>query len=258
MDIKEDQEIVDEFMDHLKGLYLPIQQGKGRADIEDIHVSGLVRCITQTFWNKYIPGTPPSDQTLLHWISGTGFEEALAGNVSHLTPDTSDHHDDIYGTPDYKSDRLSAWAEIKSTRQWWDQGKGEPKFGWSKHWIRAILAYCKIKKVTEWRLASLFLLPAILVGRKFVFTQSEIDEFWNNFFLPRKQALLAAIEETEKANGMRPPDPFKYNDSWECQRCPHQILCESMRVAKSFIPKTVHTDEMPSTETDLPYLERAI
>ncbi len=256
MKIEEDQDIVDEFMQHLKDLYIPTSTD--RSGIEVVHISALVRCITQIFWNKYIPGTPPSDQTLLYWITGSGFEEALAGNVSHLMADISDQQDDIYGTPDYESEKLSAWAEIKSTRQWWDQKEGKPKYGWSKQWIRAMLGYCKIKKVTEWRLASLFLLPAMLVGRRFIFTQSEVEEFWKNFFLFRKDALLAAIAETEKAGGMRPPEPFKYNDSWECQRCPHQILCESMRLAKSFVPKVEGLDEQPEAESELPYLERAV
>ncbi len=243
MRIEEDQDIVDEFMAHLKKLFLETKGGGDRQTIDEVHISHLITCITATFWNKYIPGTPPSQQTLLYWIIGGGFEEALTGSISHLTGEKSDECDDIYGTPDYESGLLKAWAEIKSTRMWWDQAKGEPsKHGWSKQWIRALLGYCKIKKVTEWRLATLFLLPAILVGRKFIFTQSEVDEFWNNFFLPRKKALLAAIEATDKAGGMRPPEPFAWNDTWECQRCPHQILCESMRLAKSFIPKTSHTN----------------
>jgi hypothetical protein len=105
------------------------------------------------------------------------------------------------------------------------------------------MGYCKGLNVTEWNVVALFIVAAKLLGRKFVFTQGELDEFWNKFIIPRRDVLLTALEKHT------PPQPFAYNDDWECKSCEFRIFCEAHIAEQCFIPR--------SSDTDKQFLERS-
>ena len=71
------------------------------------------------------------------------------------------------------------------------------------------------------------IIQAEIYSKEFQFTDDELNDFWNNYVIPRKLALL----ESYKANLV--PEPFKYNEDWECTNCPFMMHCTTLQSAGS-------------------------
>ena len=57
----------------------------------------------------------------------------------------------------------------------------------------------------------------------FTFTQEELEEFWQEYVIPRRDELQKALDE-----GV-PPEAFSWNEDWECAKCEHLLLCENAK-----------------------------
>lgn len=194
---------------------------------DGIHMSDLTQCITMSFWNK-IGKIDPDPDSILFWLVGIGLEKALVTGKPKVIPKATDG---IYSSPDISINRNL--GEIKTTRM--GLVKGEPKFGWPQEWIRRIMGYCYTYGVLEYRLGTLFIIPAKLVAKRFTFTKDELIHFWDTYIIPRRDALVEALEQ-QKA-----PEPFKYNESYECKNCQYLTMCEGITIAGNFVPANLDT-----------------
>jgi hypothetical protein len=238
--ITDDPAIVSELLQNVRNRWFPDSEGRG----ETIHMSDIDHCITKVFWERSnATNQGPTDEQALQWLIGSIFEMMVTGAVSHVAEESRVYEGVVY-TPDYYSDALKRPAELKSTRMYYVPALGQPKYGWPEGWIRRTKGYAKALGVTEFNLAVLFLIPSKLVGKLIRFTQDEVDEFWDEFLAPRRDALKEAFEQE------LPPHPFSYNDSWECTKCPWQVACQAKLLDKTtYIPRKTHSDTK--------YLERA-
>jgi len=220
------------------------------------HVSDLTRCITYTFWGKTTTLNASMEiRTMLYMISGMSLEDALTNSIG--TKEDSLEKDGVIMSPDMvisMDDTLH--VEIKTTRMYLAKD-GRPKYGWSNEWLRRLLSYCYVAGVDTYALAVLFIIPAEMVNIELTFKQEDIDRFWQEFILPRKEALERAIEKN------RPPQPYTYNEDWECERCSAQILCSTFSMQGSLVvdERTTHSDQKylnRDDQEDVPFEELGI
>ena len=176
---------------------------------------------------------------MLFMISGMSLEDALTNAVG--SKEDSLEKDGVILSPDmvvYGEVNPTMHVEIKTTRMYLAKD-GRPKYGWSNEWVRRLLSYCYVAGVNTYALAVLFIIPAELVSIELAFQQEDIDKFWQEFILPRKEALERAIKNN------RPPQPYTYNEDWECERCPAQMLCSTFSMQGSLVvdERTTHSDQ---------------
>ena len=48
----------------------------------------------------------------------------------------------------------------------------------------------------------------------------EPEVFWREYVLPRREVLVHAIINKKM------PQPYQYNEDWECKHCPHAFTCQ--------------------------------
>ena len=84
----------------------------------------------------------------------------------------------------------------------------------------------KVKEVTEAQFIALHLMgryqppfPELMVWRVEA-DQEEIDDNWRWVLL--RASVYKQFEEAHEL-----PDPFKFNEEWECKECPYRVVCET-------------------------------
>ena len=199
-----------------------IKEVSGIGEVrEGIHLSDLTRCITKSFWDKYgKQKMEVSDQTALYFLMGFGLEKMLRGNIPAPQPGVCD---DVHYSPDHLDDEFKIFDEIKSTRMGWKKDGDEPSKGWPQEWIRRAMGYCYATKTTTWGYDVFLIIPAELKVMDFTFELGELQEFWEEYIIPRRDELVKALE-----TGIA-PEAFSFNDDWECDRCEHLLLCENAK-----------------------------
>ena len=259
MQIIPDQPLVDELMVHLedalmgRGLSFTALPPNHISRSDSVHLSDLDLCITQKFWEKVISGSGEKQKidprNLLYMLTGVGFEMYLTGTVSHTTVGMGKLFDmngiTISMTPDYKT-TVDDLAEIKTTRMYPEKGTGIPaKHGFSTSWLRRMQGYAIGYGLDHYRLAILYIGAASLVGFTFEYDiPGEQEKFLNEFMYPRAKALREALDQFNESGIRKPPEPFAYNDAWQCLRCPFNFICEASKVAGNYIPSTwQHKDQ---------------
>ncbi|KKL49754.1 hypothetical protein LCGC14_2312350 [marine sediment metagenome] len=239
---------------------------------EGIHLSDLTQCVTKSFWSKYgkhKEKTP--DKTVMFFLIGLGLEKMLRGikdcpcieaskaetekvtcTPCRLFPPHSktcivakcvdgkvpveapepDEKDGILYSPDHWDDEFNMFDEMKSTRMGWKKDATEPSKGWPIEWVRRIMGYCYATGTTKWGLDVFLVIPAELQVVDFEFSVEELEEFWLGFIIPRKWALIEALE-----SGV-PPTPYEYNEDYECKNCEAALMCENAVLMKELMEKT--------------------
>jgi len=197
---------------------------------EGIHLSDLTRCVTKSFWTmygKYKEKTP--DKTVMFFLIGLGLEKMLRGNMPG--PPTGERDGVLY-SPDHWDDEFDMFDEMKSTRMGWKKDATEPSKGWPIEWVRRIMGYCYATGSTKWGLDVFLVIPAELQVVDFEFEVEELEDFWLRFIIPRKFALIEALE-----SGV-PPTPYEYNEDYECKNCEAALMCENAVLMKELMEKT--------------------
>lgn len=193
---------------------LRIKYLKPRND--GIHVSELIRCLTESYWQKQDEHRlPPTDKTLLYFAIGFALEEVLLKNGDNIDQ-VSEKMDDIWLSKDYV-DLNGIGVDLKSTRMYL-LDTGIPKHGWSDHWMKQFMSYARLMGKQIYSVAILQLIKPDFVAGTFEFTEQEIEDNWA-WILKRKHIL-----ETYLALG-EPPTPFAYNEPWECKNCVYLPTC---------------------------------
>lgn len=247
MIITPDQELVDELMVHLRdtlygrGLSYTALPDNHPTRSDTVHLSDEDLCITRKFWEKVISASGEDykidNKGVLYMLTGVGFEMFLTGTVSHTTIGMGKVVAGIAMTPDYGT-KAKDLAEIKTTRMWPDKIDGAPaKNGFSLSWIRRMMGYSIGYDLDYYRLAILYIGAATLVGFRFEWEPGQLDDYASESLIPRARALREALDQFKETGVRMPPEPFAYNDKWECTRCPFPMLCAGTQANGGYLPR---------------------
>lgn len=218
MEFERDTELEEELLNEMAAaMYDP--------DRSQPSVSGMIRCITRTWYENYIKlddGKPRlSRRETQLFAMGLALEKVLLiGRQNALYGET----DGISWHIDSLNDSLL--TELKSTRIKAVEGN-EPNIAdkWKKQW----LSYAKALGITEghfviFHTAGDYAPPFPDIRTyKVITTQEEIDANWQ-WMQTRKDRYNRAVEEGKE------PEPFQWNEEWECKDCPWFGLCNSKRI----------------------------
>ena len=181
-------------------------------------VSGMIRCITRTYWeNEIVMDDKPklSRREIQLFASGLGLERVLLSGRQNTVKGEFEgvqYHVDHLGT--------DGFIEFKSTRI--KMSDDEPKV--SDTWQKQVLSYFKALGITQGHFVMFHVQgdynPPFPDLRAYVIeaTQEEIDDNWT-WIQQRAISYLTAVKNQE------PPTPFTFNEQWECKECPWYGLC---------------------------------
>jgi hypothetical protein len=187
-----------------------------RPRTDGIHVSELIRCLTDSYWEKQDEHKlPPTDKTLLYFSIGFALEEVLLKNGDN-EDQVSEKMDDIWLSKDYV-DLNGIGLDLKSTRTYL-LDSGIPKYGWSDHWMKQFMSYARLMGKTLYSVAILQLIKPDFIAGTFEFTEEEIEDNWT--WIKRRKFILEHHLERKT-----PPTPFSYNEKWECKNCRYYATC---------------------------------
>ena len=158
---------------------------------------------------------------MLFFAIGFGLEAVLLRDdpPNATEPPEPEQLDGVWMSLDYIA-LDSGGVDLKSTRMYSDENSGAPKRGWPESWMRQFMAYAKLLGHTQFSVAVLYLGQPNLVGGTFIFDTDEIEDNWL-WIVSRRERY-----EDFQAIG-KPPTPFKFNESWECQNCRYLMRCQS-------------------------------
>ena len=186
-----------------------------------LSVTSLIYCLTKTFYNREMglgANIAPSREQTLLFSTGLGLEDVLLKDRKFTVKGVHEgiaYHVDSIGK-DY--DQLT---EFKSTRL---SSKKTPD-DFSNSWLRQYKSYLKAEGKTGGHYIVIHLMgnyaPPFpdLRAYEIEFTQEEIDENWN--WIKGRQATYLDHVERKAV-----PEPFKFNEDWECTNCEFLGLCK--------------------------------
>lgn len=210
-----------------------------------LHISDLIYCLTKKYWSVKQPNVEIIDDDALMFAVGLGLERVLLEDSDIRNRPGMVSVDGIYFSADYLIKLNNTLGELKTTRASYNKD-GEPSKGYPATWIRQIAGYCYAYGVVKFNLAVYQVIQAKLYTKQINFTQQELDEYWSRYVIPRRDIINNALSVN------LPPEPYKYNESWECARCPYQMMCASTMLAAkhgvvNYIPATEPMPDIPAS-----------
>ncbi len=221
MDIADFPELVDESYQWL----IDLNKRTNPARTGGIHLTELIYCLTQNYWDRTMP-LPVSRDSALTMALGIGFERLIIPEDKRAAPGTCEG---IEYSPDFWF-RSDMPAELKTTRM---GSKKTVTRDFPASWVMQIMGYCYAEKKLEYGLSVVHLMgnykppfPTILAV-KFIFTQEELKNNWD-FLMWRKTVYIQSFADQQ------PPTATKWAQDWECKLCRYAespIHC-NLRAAK--------------------------
>jgi hypothetical protein len=197
-----------------------------------LHQSQLSHCLTQSYWDITDP-SPPNDKQVLLFAIGFMFERVILSREE--TPGAIE----IDGiTMSLDTVGLFGPADTKSTRMRAAGRKAEGKFVPPESWKYQFMAYryalnqrcicidgpysgCPkhfpANAEMDFGVVVLHLIEPEITAWRYTFTQEELESNWN-YLLQRKSQLEWMLAHED-------PQPFKHNQSYECETCQHSLKC---------------------------------
>ena len=195
---------------------------------EPIHLSDITRCLTKSTLSRMTAEYNQSDiEANAAQIDPTSASMMYIGVLAEkalddLAPERPvDYLEGVTARADWNLD--GDFIELKTTRVYVTQKDKKltfPSKGFVQEWVRRMAGYCMIYGKYNWKLAMMLVVRGDLIVYDFQFTPEEIRHYYDNFFVPRRLILKSAIETN------RIPEPFRYNDDWECRNCQFKMQCD--------------------------------
>ena len=195
---------------------------------EGTHGSDLIYCLNKQALRK-LRQPEPTEEEVLIWGLGWSTQHELTGSYE---PDTEFELDGIVVTPDIIMEGLECPWELKATYQSSNRPIEE-----NLHWIRQIMAQCKVTGTTVARLSRLEIMGdwkwvfgkkeekaeskhPTLHAYKLEFTQDEIDRNWE-WMLERKRLFEAILNGGFEDRRVLLPKiiALASGQDWECSFC---------------------------------------
>jgi hypothetical protein len=197
-----------------------------------LHQSQLSHCLTQSYWDITDP-SPPNDKQVLLFAIGFMFERVILSREE--TPGAIE----IDGiTMSLDTVGLFGPADTKSTRMRAAGRKAEGKFVPPESWKYQFMAYrYALNRSTgstemDFGVVVLHLIEPEITAWRYTFTQEELESNWA-YLLQRKSQLEWMLAHQD-------PQPFKHNQSYECETCQHSLKCGLLASVQSLQkPETV-------------------
>jgi hypothetical protein len=182
-----------------------------------LHQSQLTHCLTQTYWDMTDPA-PPNDKQVLLFAIGFMFERVILSREETPGPIEIDGITmsldtvGLFGPADTKSTRMRA-AGRKGA------GGFQPPSSWEYQFKSYRYALNRSTGSTEmdFGVVVLHLIEPEITAWRYTFTQEELESNWN-YLLQRKNQLEWMLAHED-------PQPFKHNQSYECETCNHSLKC---------------------------------
>ena len=189
-------------------------------------VSGMIRCITRTYWENEVkldnkPALTRRETQL--FATGLGLEKVLLIGRQQTV---KGEYDGVAYHVDHLGDN-NDFIEFKSTRIKMAPDGEDPKI--STSWHKQVLSYFKALGITSGHFVILHVQGAYnppfpdLRAYAITATQEEIDTNWT-WIKQRSISYLTAVKN------QKPPLPFSFNEEWECKECPWYGLCLAHKV----------------------------
>ena len=185
------------------------------------HLTELIYCLTRSYFDRTDP-LPPTDNELLLFSVGFGLERVMITTMP-IEPMVVDG---INITPDFLPSYTEGGppGELKSTRM--KPPTSIETINLPESWVEQIMGYCKASKVTEYDLAVMHIIPADLKTYRLSFDQEEIDSFWTEYVLERRNYYLEAVALLQQ------PTAFQWCKEWECKNCRYRLRCDVQASAR--------------------------
>lgn len=185
-------------------------ESTGKTRTAGIHLTELIYCLTQAYWDKIMP-LPYTKQQALTMALGIGLERVIIPEEKRAAIGTCEG---IEYSPDFWYDG-NIPSELKTTRM---STKKTYTREFPVTWVQQIMGYCYAEKKLEYGLSVVHLMggykppfPEIL-GVKFIFTQQELNDNWN-YLMWRKGVYIQSFAD------QMPATPTKWCQDWECKYC---------------------------------------
>ena len=193
----------------LQGLGDELEEG-GRAKPLP-HLMELVQCLTKSYNNRNqsLPLTPKE----------IGFFTAGRAVEAFILQKAKQHsvRGEFEGV-NYEVDFLhldGRVGELKSTRI---STKKDPK-DFPDTWTKQILGYMKCRGETKGVVVIFHIIPVELRSWEVEASELDINENWT-WIQRRKHTYQEFMDKAET------PEPFLYNEAWECKDCRYKLVCD--------------------------------
>lgn len=137
-------------------------------------------------------------------------------------------YDGIWVTPDYFSKVMNGLGvDAKTTNFWPDKndpnmlpkpGTDRPN-GYPPTWEYQFGGYAIANGRTSWAAIIFYQGATELIGIEWVWTHEELSIMWE-YVQMRRKILDRYVNSSEV------PQPFSYNEDWECKTCPYLNRCQ--------------------------------
>ncbi len=196
----------------LKHIFLSALKEKySRPDREGIHVSNLVYCLREAYWNKVDPA-PPTEKTLSFFVDGARRHSVLE-SLSGARSEVKVERWGIHGTVDML---INGPVEVKTTRA---------KSGIPDHYLKQLGYYAALMGVNR---------GYLIIQR---LTAPNPWEFYTVEWTPEEMQALAE-DMRKKAKLLQQalknrtpeilPDPGR-DTAWKCRNCLYKKRCRGIR-----------------------------
>lgn len=209
---------------------------------QGIHLSDLIYCLTKAYWNYKYSKAEISDDNALIFAIGLGLEKVLLEDESNPNRPLSKIVDNISLSSDYLLHIIDALGELKTTRAYYNKDN-QPTKGYPMGWIKQMAGYSYAYNQDKYMLAVFQIISAKIIGKEFRFSKDELDKFWNEYIIPRRNILAYA------KNNNQIPEPFKYNEPWECNNCSFKLACDAIKNTGAYTPCTEPLPTIPESMT---------
>jgi hypothetical protein len=216
-----------------------------------LHQSQLTHCLTQTYWDKTDPA-PPNDKQVLLFAIGFMFERVILSREETPGPIEIDGITmsldtvGLFGPADIKSTRMRA-AGRKGAGGFQPPSSWEYQFKTYRYALNQVMCWCghrqdkhnagpynscsecafetnnmacnafEASPSYDFGVVVLHLVEPEITAWRYTFTQEELESNWN-YLLQRKNQLQWMLAHED-------PQPFKHNQSYECETCNHSLKC---------------------------------
>lgn len=173
-------------------------------------VTDLVYCLTKSYLNRFSPAKF-SRRTKTFFFIGLGLERALL--VARKKQETYGESLGIHYHVDSRDEGLFELKSTRASKKKMDEGE------FPESWLKQIKSYLNLIGGNTVDLGVVFLIPGEFEVYRLTFEARELEEnqWW---LLSRRDVYNAAVENEEV------PEPFKYNQDWECADCQYNIFCK--------------------------------
>jgi hypothetical protein len=208
---------------------------------QEIHLMELYHCLTKGWYDKH-DALPLTEKEILMFSVGFAFEQVYLRNEDKPNPPPKRELFGIHMSPDHEA--YPGREEDFKTTAMWKGDDGSPRRGWPAAWLYQFSMYGLSQVLpadtdvnSDWESLvpeDIFYDVAILylnAARDFEvitlkFTKDEVLQA--AYTALDRKAIYERYTDT-------PPEPFKFNEDYECEHCRYLLRCRAAQTANTTV-----------------------